>query len=87
LPGSCSGGGKVDRRLSIVDLPVLCYDEIGREYFHRLLRAVGGVIVFQISVSVNIGLEGSINVWQPYVEIGSEIIVKLLKAQFTIHRN
>jgi hypothetical protein len=55
LPGSCSGGGfafgpqersRVDRRPSIVDLPVLCYDEIGREYFHQLLRAVGGIIVF-----------------------------------------
>jgi hypothetical protein len=56
LPGSCSGGGfafgprersRADRRRSIVDLPVLvCYDEIGREYFHPLLRAVGGIIVF-----------------------------------------
>jgi hypothetical protein len=55
LPGSCSGGGfafgprarsRVDRRRSIVDLPVFCYDEIGREYFHQLLRAVGGIIVF-----------------------------------------
>jgi hypothetical protein len=55
LPGSCSGGGfafeprersRVDRRPSIVDLPVLFYDEIGREYLHRLLRAVGGIIVF-----------------------------------------
>jgi len=56
LPGSCSGSGfafgprelsRVDRRISVVDLPVLCYDEIGREYFHQLLRAVavGGTIV------------------------------------------
>jgi hypothetical protein len=53
LPGSCSGGGfafgpreqsRLDRPLSIVDLPVLCYDEIGKEYFHQLLRAVGGII-------------------------------------------
>jgi hypothetical protein len=43
LPGSCSGGAfafgpqeqsQADRRLSIVDLPVLCHDELGREYFH-----------------------------------------------------
>jgi len=55
LPGSCLGGAfafgprersQADRRLSIVDYPVLCYDEIGREYFHRLLRAVGGIIVY-----------------------------------------
>jgi hypothetical protein len=55
LPVSCSGGGfafgprersRVDRQPSIVDLPVLCYDEIGREYFYRLLRAVGGINVF-----------------------------------------
>jgi hypothetical protein len=31
-----------------------------------------------------IGVEGSINVWQLYVGIGEEKIVKLLKAQFTI---
>jgi hypothetical protein len=46
LPGSCSGGAfAFGPRERIVDLPVLCYDEIGREYFHRLLRAVGGIIV------------------------------------------
>jgi hypothetical protein len=43
LPGSCSDGSFTlgpreqslpDCQLSIADLPVPCYDEIGREYFH-----------------------------------------------------
>jgi hypothetical protein len=93
LLGICSGGAfafgpreqsRADRRLSIVDLPILCYDEIGREYFHRLLRAVGGIIVYSISISAIIGVGGSINVWQPYVGIGSKIMVELLIAQFLI---